>query len=403
MHNRPEIRSNEIFSSDNPFLRKVTEIVRENIGNELFGVEELAREMSMSRFQLYRKLHALTGLSISRFIRELRLEKAGNLLVEGDETASEISYRVGFGSPAYFTKCFTRQYGLTPGEFRKTWQLNRKNSAKVPFNDGAHPLTGRNLTKRSHLYFIKRRLFSISLAVVVMLALIHFLIQWFQGNNDHSPDNELLASMYPDKSIAILHFTNQSGEEENRYFVEGVKEALLRHLSGIHDLRVVTRSAIEKYRNTEKSSLEIGNDLGVTYVIDGNIEKKEGEFRIQIMIVDILNGKEVLSRNYMVSADEILDLMSEIARDVTEELALTLKPGEEKLLSKQPTKDPMAYNLYMRAKMFYANYLSMFDKKDLERAEILYKDALKIDSSFALAYVGLGEQARPFFKEIFAQ
>ena len=85
----------------------------------MFSVEQLGEEVGMSRSQILRKLQGLTGLSASQFIRNFRLQRAVELLEKDAGTVSEIAYKVGFGSPAYFVKCFREQYGYPPGEFKK--------------------------------------------------------------------------------------------------------------------------------------------------------------------------------------------------------------------------------------------------------------------------------------------
>ena len=100
------------------FIQKLTGIVEANMAEETFSIEELAREMGMSHSNLHRKLRITSNQNISQFIREVRLKKAKELLLDEDLTASEIAYRVGFGSPTYFNKCFHEYFGRTPGEFR---------------------------------------------------------------------------------------------------------------------------------------------------------------------------------------------------------------------------------------------------------------------------------------------
>jgi AraC-like DNA-binding protein len=109
----------ELLSMDQAFIRRLTEIVMANLANENFGAEQLAKEASMSRASLYRKLEHFKHEDISRFIRELRLRRAMEMLLNQEGTASEISFSVGFGSPAYFSKCFHDYYGYTPGEVKK--------------------------------------------------------------------------------------------------------------------------------------------------------------------------------------------------------------------------------------------------------------------------------------------
>lgn len=106
-------------SIDNDFLNQLTKIIEENISDEMFGVSELANEVSMSRSNLLRKLKKSTNLSVSQFIRLIKLRKAMELLKTSSLTVSEVSYQVGFSSTSYFIKCFREEYGYPPGEAGK--------------------------------------------------------------------------------------------------------------------------------------------------------------------------------------------------------------------------------------------------------------------------------------------
>jgi AraC-like DNA-binding protein len=96
----------ELYSSDQAFIRKLADIVLNHLHNERFGVRELVLEAGLSRSVLHRRLHAIKNQNVSQFIREIRLKKALELLQQDHLSASEIAYQVGFGSPAYFSKCF---------------------------------------------------------------------------------------------------------------------------------------------------------------------------------------------------------------------------------------------------------------------------------------------------------
>ena len=106
----------QINSADERFLRRVMGIIETYMADEVFSIEDLGKEVGMSRSQLHRKLKALTDQSPSVFLRTLRLKRAHQLLQQRVGTAAEISYQVGFSSPAYFSKCFKDQFGMTPGE-----------------------------------------------------------------------------------------------------------------------------------------------------------------------------------------------------------------------------------------------------------------------------------------------
>lgn len=102
-------------SVDKEFIEKVLEHIHANIGDPLLGVESLASELKLSRSQLYRKIKALSGMTATEFIRNVRLKVAKQILENGKETnIGELSYKVGFSSPSYFTKCFKQHFGIIP-------------------------------------------------------------------------------------------------------------------------------------------------------------------------------------------------------------------------------------------------------------------------------------------------
>lgn len=106
----------ELGSIDEQFMKRVLNVINEHISEEKFSIDELGKEIAMSREHLYRKLKAITGHSPSLFMRSVRLAKAKKLIIERKGTISEISFLVGFSSPAYFGKCFKEEFGFSPGE-----------------------------------------------------------------------------------------------------------------------------------------------------------------------------------------------------------------------------------------------------------------------------------------------
>lgn len=113
------VASLAVSQVDDIFLRKLNGYLEENIGNEALSVEMLADKMNMSTSSLYRKVKGLSGLSPNDFVRIARLKKAILLMQSGESRISEIAFRVGFSSPAYFSTCFQKQYGKTPSEYLK--------------------------------------------------------------------------------------------------------------------------------------------------------------------------------------------------------------------------------------------------------------------------------------------
>ena len=100
-------------------LAKVRREIEAQMGDEDFGMPQLCKALNMSRTNLFRKLKALTGKSATDFIRNLRLEKARELLETTEMNVTEVSYAVGFGSPNYFSRAFQEAFGVAPGKVRR--------------------------------------------------------------------------------------------------------------------------------------------------------------------------------------------------------------------------------------------------------------------------------------------
>jgi YesN/AraC family two-component response regulator len=108
---------NKLNSLDERFMIKVMKIIEQHISEEEFSIEEFVKELEMGNMQMHRKLKALTGKSASRYIRSVRLARAKKMIEEKTGNISEIAYSVGFGSPAYFARCFREEYGHPPSDF----------------------------------------------------------------------------------------------------------------------------------------------------------------------------------------------------------------------------------------------------------------------------------------------
>ena len=113
-----------IDNRDAAFLTKLVKIVEDNIANESFSVENLQREIGMSRMQLHRKLKALTNQPAGDFIRSIRLKRAAQILQQPGVQISEAAYLSGFNHLSYFSKCFKDQFGVLPSDYAKSISNN---------------------------------------------------------------------------------------------------------------------------------------------------------------------------------------------------------------------------------------------------------------------------------------
>ena len=105
-------------SSDEKLMLRVKEAIQERLNDSQLSVESLAREIGLSRAQFYRKVVALTGMSVNDLIRSFRLEKAAQLIAQKWGPVTQVAYEVGFSSPSYFTKCFKDYFGALPSEYQ---------------------------------------------------------------------------------------------------------------------------------------------------------------------------------------------------------------------------------------------------------------------------------------------
>lgn len=110
------IAMSQLQNKDKQFLNQLHAIIQKNLSDSEFGVEDIGKEIGLSRVQLYRKVKAMTGSSVVDLLRKARLAKAKRLLESRSMSVSEVAYEVGFSAPSYFTKCFKEEYGMLPGE-----------------------------------------------------------------------------------------------------------------------------------------------------------------------------------------------------------------------------------------------------------------------------------------------
>nr|WP_262913888.1 helix-turn-helix domain-containing protein [Aequorivita vitellina] len=348
------------------FIEQVEAAVLGNISNEQFGVSELADLMNMSRSSLLRKIKKQTGLSASRFIRQVRLKKGMELLEETELTVSEISYQVGFGNNSYFIKCFREYYGHSPGEVRK----NGFEEAPISESNEAE---SKGDAQNS---FLEQYRLHLLVTMVLMLCLAAFLI--FQNS---TPNSEITNS-HITKSIAVLPFKNMSSDSTNLYFVNGLMEASLNKLQKIKDLRVISRTSVEKYRNTDKTVKEIAEELHVNYLVEGSGQRVGDQVLLNIQLIDASRDTPVWAEQYNQKVIDIFSLQNAIAKKIADAIQAKVTPAELERIEKKPTENLVAYEYYLKA----LELLQTETKEGLKAAIPLFEKAIEADPHFALAY-----------------
>ena len=194
-----------------------------------------------------------------------------------------------------------------------------------------------------------------------------------------------------DKSIAVLPFRNDSPEQTEMYFIDGTMESILDNLCKIADLRVVSRTSVEQYRDNPKPIPTVGEEMNVSYVVEGSGLRHGDNIRLTIQLIDAVHDKHIWSNTYNRKSGEIFELQSEIAQLVAEEIEAIITPAEKALMEKVPTSNQTAWDLYQQGKDEQWKFWLKGDREALERAEKRFNKALGFDSTLALAKLGLAE------------
>ena len=375
---------NSELSMDQALIGKLTKILEVNLDREHFGVKELAKEAGLSRSQLHRKLISITGKSTCRFIRDYRLDKAMEMLQNEVATASEVAYRVGFSSPTYFNTCFHDFYGYPPGEAKlrnpKVLQ-DVKESEKLELVDDAKAISETPSVKKHPL---RHKLVWVNTFFIVLLSVIIYYL--YQNYNDTS-NKEILNINNNNKSIGVLPFKNLSTDMGNQYFADGMMENTLNHLSSLEGLEVKSRQSVEKYRDSDKTMVEIGKELGVNYLLEGSLQKEKDSVRIIIQLIDAKNDNHIWADKYDFELKQVFKVQSEISRKIASELKTAISPEGIEQINKKPTKSIEAYNLYLKGRYFW----HMRTEEGLQKSIKYFSEALELDPDYALVYAGLAD------------
>ncbi|MFN0158107.1 MAG: tetratricopeptide repeat protein [Bacteroidota bacterium] len=189
------------------------------------------------------------------------------------------------------------------------------------------------------------------------------------------------------KSIAVLPFKNMSESKEDEYFSDGITEDILTQLSKIAELKVISRTTIMKYKNTQKSIMEIAAELGVVAILEGSVRRSGDRVRIVGQLINAEKDEHVWAETYDREFKDIFAIQSEVAKEIAAVLKAKLSPDERQRIEKKATANLDAYAYYLRGRDHY----NMLLKDENERAIEFFKKAIALDSSYALAFAGLAD------------
>ena len=221
---------------------------------------------------------------------------------------------------------------------------------------------------------------------IMAVAITYFLVEKFVWVDEEPPTG--VAVSEDRKSIAVLPFTDRSAAEEDAaFFAAGIHDDLLTQLGKISALKVISRTSVMQYKDTQKSIPQIARELGVATVLEGGVQRAGDRIRINMQLIDAVTDKHLWAETYDrdLSVTSIFDIQSDIAHAVSRALQASLTSDEEQRLASLPTNSLAAYDAYSRGKLMLPDRTTAA----LKQAEDSFREAIALDSDYAEAYVGL--------------
>jgi len=295
---------------------------------------------------------------------------AGWLIIQ---VVSTVSPQLGFPEwiPTFFTVLIITgfpitliiawAFELTPEGLKKSNQVAKKESITDH--------TGQKINKIT--------LTALSLLIVFLLVERVFFAESTFGNTGQAAVGEA--------SIAVLPFVNMSSDKENEYFSDGLSEELLNALAKVEDMKVAGRTSSFKFKGQNEDLKKIGEQLGVSHILEGSVRKAGKQVRITAQLINVETGYHLWSDTYDRELKDIFAIQEEISRKVLNELKVRLLPEEDQTLADIPTQDIEAYQVYLKANQLVLNR----NYDEIEAAIELYKIAIRLDPGFAAAHANL--------------
>ncbi|MDH5432343.1 MAG: hypothetical protein OEY19_00205 [Gammaproteobacteria bacterium] len=182
--------------------------------------------------------------------------------------------------------------------------------------------------------------------IVILLSALGYVLYTPEETREIITDRTTLPG------IAVIPFENMSGNADNEQFTSGLHDDLLTQLSRINGLKVISRTSVLKYKNTDKSMTQIGEELGVETIIEGGVQRVDDHIRINVQLIDAKTDKHLWAETYdrKLSVKSIFEIQSEIAHKITDSLKVSITRREDKSIFAAPTKNMEAYEAYLRAR-----------------------------------------------------
>jgi adenylate cyclase len=196
------------------------------------------------------------------------------------------------------------------------------------------------------------------------------------------------ANPQPHAAIAVLPFTNMSGDPEQEYFSDGISEDIITDLSKIAGLMVIARNSSFAYKGRSVDVRTIGRELGVQSVLEGSIRRAGNRVRITAQLIDAISGGHLWGDRYDRDLTDIFEVQDDVTRRIVDALKVTLSPREKERLAETKTSNLAAYDCLLRGRKFMLG--NERNRKTFEQAITYFRKALEHDPNYSQAYACLG-------------
>jgi len=191
----------------------------------------------------------------------------------------------------------------------------------------------------------------------------------------------------PEKSIAVLPFDSLSEDKSNAYFAEGIQDEVITRLAKVADLKVISRTSTQRFKSAPSDLPDIARQLGVTNILEGSVQKANDQVRVNVQLINALTDAHLWAEIYDRKLTDIFSVESDIAKAIAEMLQAKLTGSEKEAMSKTPTANSEAYELYLKGRFFWNKRTSI----DLPKSVDYYNQAIAKDPNYALAFAGLAD------------
>jgi serine/threonine protein kinase/Flp pilus assembly protein TadD len=234
---------------------------------------------------------------------------------------------------------------------------------------GTHELAARLRRCSPEVRSVRRTRAALALATAIVFGMLLLFLPRFKA---------------PEKSIAVLPFENRSEDKANAYFADSIQDEILTRLSKIAALKVISRTSTQIYHTKPANLREIAKQLGVTYILEGSVQKSGDSVRVNVQLIKAATDSHAWADTFDRKLTDILSVESEVAKAIAEQLRATLTGQEKQLIAAKPTDNSEAYDAYLRGLAYTlktedtpAQYLG---------AQRYLREAVRLDPKFALAW-----------------